>query len=74
MVNLFVSTEAKAAQTAKLEAVLIERDGNEKVDEESKKQFKTITAFSDVNFEASTKRKSEDEPEAPEVCCKNRKQ
>lgn len=70
-----VQTEAKAAQTAKLEAVLIQREGNdEKLDDETKKLFKTIADFGEISFEqeeSSTKRKIEEEPIVEEVCSNN---
>lgn len=65
----FVIAEAKAAQSAKLEAILVTREGNEELDDDAKKQFKTIATFSEITFEISGKRKNEDEPETTEVCC-----
>lgn len=65
---VFCLTEAKAAQSAKFEAILVEREGNEQLDDETKKEFKIITTFTEITFEASAKRKNEDEPVTTEVC------
>lgn len=65
----FVIIEAKAAQSAKLEAILVTRAGNEELDANIKKQFKTIATFGEITFDVSGKRKNKDEPETTEVCC-----
>lgn len=52
--------EAKAAKKAKMEAVLVMREGNEEVEKEAKETFKVVKGFEEVSFEAQGKRKSED--------------
>ena len=57
--------EAKAAEEAGLNAVLVVREGNEPLTEEDKMRFPVIRSFQDFVFETSAKRKkmsTDDEP------------
>lgn len=60
--NGFYFSEAKAALEAKMYPVLVHREGNTEIPENTKKEFKVITSFADLATETSAKRKIE-EPE-----------
>ncbi|KAG5865828.1 hypothetical protein JTB14_031338 [Gonioctena quinquepunctata] len=52
---------AKAAKSASLVSVVISREGQDPLPQESVKEFPTISCFKGINFENQLKRKSKDE-------------
>lgn len=66
-VNMFLFSEAKAAKTSEVPVILIKREGNEPLPEDSEKEFMVISSFKEISFEKVSKRKNEEDATPVEV-------
>lgn len=60
-------SEAKAAKSANVVAVVVKREGNEPLPEDASKDFMIISSFKEISFEKVSKRKNEEEAAPVEV-------